>query len=173
LFAQELATGKSPLEASRLAGYPPGSSFGPNSRKRAGRPDIKARVAELQHRAAELAELDRGWVLAKLKSLADFNLADYLKCGEDGEFYYDLSQCSREQLSRLAEASLEHTIMARGRGDDGARLSLRKTKLKGYDKVAAISKIATIMGFEKSEVADALTGIGDKLDAAFARVETK
>jgi len=171
VFAQEIATGKSAVEAARLAGYPVGSkvSFAANARKRMGRPEIRDRIAEIQRRAADLAELDRAYVLTKLKNLAEFNLADYIVIREDGEFYYDLSRCTREQLSRLAEASLEHTIMAARRGEDGGRMSIRKTKLRGYDQVAALSKIAVILGIEKDQTADALAGIGDKLDAAFKR----
>lgn len=45
--------GKDAYDASRGAGYPDDArSFAPNARKRANRRDVKARVAELQERAA-------------------------------------------------------------------------------------------------------------------------
>jgi len=47
IVAQELAAGRSMVEASRVAGYPDGSSFASNARKRAQRADIRARTAEL------------------------------------------------------------------------------------------------------------------------------
>jgi hypothetical protein len=46
--ARALATGVTPVQAARIAGYPNGSCFAPNARKRARRNDVKAIVAELQ-----------------------------------------------------------------------------------------------------------------------------
>ena len=64
LVAQALAIGKSAVEASRAADYPDGSSFAPNARRRAQHPSIRARVAELQERGAELAATYAGWKMA-------------------------------------------------------------------------------------------------------------
>src|SRR6478752_6395101 len=52
-FAQVLATGVTPVQAARIAGYPNGSCFAPNARKRARRKDVRAMVAELQKPAIE------------------------------------------------------------------------------------------------------------------------
>ena len=172
--AQELASGKSPVEASRLAGYPDGLSFEANARKRASRPDIKARVLQLQKRAAVLAEVDKGYILAKLKDLAEFNLADYLVRGKDGEFYLDINECSREQLGRLVELQQEVAFDGDGKGKKSLS-GVRKTKLKGYDVISALSQMARIVGVEKDPTADAIGAIGQSLNAAFerARLATK
>jgi hypothetical protein len=61
VVAQELAAGRSTAEASHEAGYPAGSSFSSNARKRAQRPGIRARVAEIQTRGAELAAIEAAW----------------------------------------------------------------------------------------------------------------
>jgi hypothetical protein len=61
LVAQALAVGKSTVEASRAANYPDGSSFASNARRRAQHPSIRARVAELQAKGAELAAVYAGW----------------------------------------------------------------------------------------------------------------
>ena len=68
LVAQALAIGKSAVEASRAAGYPDGSSFAPNARKRAQHPGIRARVAELQERGAELAVIYAGWKMGQRRT---------------------------------------------------------------------------------------------------------
>jgi hypothetical protein len=52
-FAQALALSMSAVEAAKAAGYPLGSSFAANARKRANRKDVKAMVAELQKPARE------------------------------------------------------------------------------------------------------------------------
>ena len=58
--AQELAKCKSPVEASREAGYPPGSSFDSNARKRACQPDGKARVEYLQRITGVITAVEVG-----------------------------------------------------------------------------------------------------------------
>jgi hypothetical protein len=58
-FAQALALGKKPSEAALIAGYPPGSSFANNARRRANRSDVKARVAELRKPALDKIFCDR------------------------------------------------------------------------------------------------------------------
>ena len=42
-----------PVQAARIAGYPNGSCFAPNARRRARRNDVKAMVAELRKPAIE------------------------------------------------------------------------------------------------------------------------
>ena len=157
--AQELFLGKKPAEASRLAGYnDKASSFEANARKRAQRPDIKARVAELQKRAASLAEIDRGYVLAGLKEAAEYNVADYLVFDEHTQQpSFKLRGLPRELLGRLDEVAIERT-----------RYGL-KTKIKGHGKIAALQQIARIIGADKDPVAEALSGIGDRLTQAFGR----
>src|SRR5215469_8473067 len=48
IVARALAAGGTQCEASKIAGYPDGSSFVPNARKRAQRADIRARKLELE-----------------------------------------------------------------------------------------------------------------------------
>ena len=60
--AQERAALRSPYEACEVAGYnPANSSFKPNARKICQRADIRARVAEIQARGAELAAIEFAW----------------------------------------------------------------------------------------------------------------
>lgn len=55
VVAQAIAAGKSPVEASAAAGYPQGSSFASNARKRAQRADVRSRVREIQAEGAARA----------------------------------------------------------------------------------------------------------------------
>ena len=76
--AQALAVMKTPAAASREAGYKDGTSFDDNARKRANRPDIRARVAELQAAQAELVEVNAAWIKAKAARIAgiDFDSSE-------------------------------------------------------------------------------------------------
>lgn len=77
-FAQEIAAGKTQLEAAKIAGYRPNAA---NAGRIAKQPLVAARVANIlaersergraaTERAAEALALDRGWVLANLKENA-------------------------------------------------------------------------------------------------------
>jgi hypothetical protein len=163
--AQLLFVGKSSADASRGAGYPDdGSAFTDNARRRANRRDVKARVAELQERAAHAAEVDRTVVLVALMDLLSFNIDDYLTpvdVDDEGNLAprtLDLSRCSRAQLARLSEWVQEQR-------NGGTR-----TQIKGHDKVAILALLAKTAGIDRGQSADALTGIGDRLDAALKRV---
>src|SRR5882672_925941 len=68
--AQLLAVMTDYEEASRQAGYKDGSSFRANARKRSHRPDIKARVAELQAKEADLVSIDAAWIKRKASKIA-------------------------------------------------------------------------------------------------------
>jgi hypothetical protein len=62
-FARELAAGNKPREAAIAAGYPPGSSFDSNARKRAGRDDVKRLVAEFRAPIAEKLNITLEWLV--------------------------------------------------------------------------------------------------------------
>ena len=73
-FAQALATGVTPVQAAKIAGYPNGSCFAHNARKRARRQDVKVMVAELQkpvkEKLAKTVEANFAWATEKLLSIA-------------------------------------------------------------------------------------------------------
>lgn len=74
--AQLLATGCSAEDASAQAGFNvKASSFAPNARKRAQRPDIRERVKELQGQVADrLIDITVEWIEQKLAKIADVEL---------------------------------------------------------------------------------------------------
>ena len=78
-FAQALATGQTPVQAAETAGYPPGSSFASNARKRAVRDDVKARVAQLQQphlqKVNEAVALNAEWITQRCVAIANERLA--------------------------------------------------------------------------------------------------
>jgi hypothetical protein len=74
-FAQALATGVTLVQAARIAGYPNGSCFAPNARKRARRNDVKAMVAELQkpvkEKLAKTIEANFEWATEQLLEIGN------------------------------------------------------------------------------------------------------
>lgn len=57
IVAEEIAAGKTNVEASRIAGYPPGKSFATNAKKRAQNPYVRDRVARYRRIAANAAAI--------------------------------------------------------------------------------------------------------------------
>jgi hypothetical protein len=62
-FAQEVASGKTQVEAYEIAGYKPNDG---NAAQLAKRPEISARVAEINGIAADKVAIDKSWVLERL-----------------------------------------------------------------------------------------------------------
>lgn len=82
LFAQALAKGKTQAEAYELAGYKPSE---PNASRLTRHDKVQARVAEIQGRAAERAEISKAWVLEKLVENAARAMQHKAVLDEDGE----------------------------------------------------------------------------------------
>src|SRR5262245_42788222 len=72
---QALTTDVTPVQAARIAGYPNGSCFAPNARKRARRSDVKAMVAELQkpvkEKLAKTIEANFEWATKQLLEIGN------------------------------------------------------------------------------------------------------
>jgi hypothetical protein len=92
-FARELAAGNKPREAAIAAGYPPGSSFDSNARKRAGRADVKRMVAELKAPIADKLEITLTWLIEE-------NLQLYREAKASGQI-----RDARESLKELGVLS--------------------------------------------------------------------
>jgi hypothetical protein len=69
-FAQALATGITPVQAARIAGYPNGSCFAPNARKHARRNDRQPAMEKLQKQVQANIE----FAAEKLMSIANAKL---------------------------------------------------------------------------------------------------
>jgi hypothetical protein len=71
IVAQQLAKGATAQEASIAAGYRTGgAAFASNCRQRAAYPEVKARVAVLQDKAAERLSVSLGWIYERLLEIA-------------------------------------------------------------------------------------------------------
>jgi hypothetical protein len=121
--AQELANGKSTEEASRAAGYPDGSSFKPNAKRRAQRPDVKARVAELRApgvaKAEEHVAINTEYVLTKASDIVNVKKpASAVKVSDQVAALNLIAKV----IGILAPDKLEHT------GKDGGKIVIEWAK---------------------------------------------
>src|ERR1700722_8688298 len=107
-FAQEVAKGKTGIEAYVAAGYSPDVG---NAGRLTKNDRIRTRIDEILTNGAKRAEIDVAWAMGELKRMfgeaRDFNLDDYLGPPDDeGNRYYDLSLVPREKLALLTEMTL-------------------------------------------------------------------
>jgi hypothetical protein len=116
IMAHALVRGLGTYDAAREAGFNPDvPSFEANARKRATRPDVRARVKELQERVANKVVCDLAWVTQRLVEIAGIPLggmeiktADTLKAMDmliKVRGYYAPEK--REIIQRLSELSVE------------------------------------------------------------------
>ena len=131
-----------------------------NVRKLRNRKDVKARLAELAEYSGRLAGIDASWALLKLKTLADFNVDDYLTPPDaNGLRLFNVGGATPEQMSRLIELTMEE--FTEGHGE--AAIGVRKTKIKGHDPIAALTLMARIAGWEAPKKIAPTTAEGETL----------
>ncbi len=92
--------------------------------------DIATEIQRAMDARAKRAEISAQNVLQEIASLAFANMGDYIQIQEDGTFFVDFSNPTREQQAAIQEVTVEEFIV--GVGKD-ARL-VRRTKLKLVDK---------------------------------------
>lgn len=146
LFAQELAKGKTQIEAYRAAGYKPNDSA---AARLCGNVRITERVTELLQGAAMKTGITIERVLNELALLGFSNMADYMRSGPDGDPVLDFSKLTRDQAAALTEVTVED--FKDGRGEDVR--DVRRVKFKLADKRAALVDMGKHLGMfvEKHE----------------------
>lgn len=137
-FAQALAKGKSADEAYSAAGYKADRG---NASRLTANDNIAARVAELQGKGADRAEIDIARVLKELVRLGTSDLRDAFT--EGGQL-----KPPKEWSDDFAAtvASIEVVSRNVGRDADGNTEVEHVHKIKVWDKNSALEKIAKHLG---------------------------
>lgn len=154
-FARELAL--KPLEdAYEAAGY---KRHHGNARRLADElwehPAFRHELETVQERAKALAGVHLAHIQLELAKLGFANMQDFIRVTEEGGFEIDLSKMTRAQAAAIQEVGYD----ANGR-----------MKLKLHEKRGALTDLAKIVGGIRDPMADAIAGIGDRLNAALSRV---
>jgi len=109
---------------------------------------VRARLEELQAKAAKRNDITVDRVLGELALLGFSNLEDYFKITSDGEPYVDLSELTREQAAALSDLTVDDYV--EGRGEDARQV--RKVRIKLHDKKGALVELGRYLGlFEKDK----------------------
>jgi hypothetical protein len=118
--AQVLASGGSAETAAAAAGYnTKGTSFKPNARRLIQRPDIRARVAELQGQIAAAMVIDAAWIRTRVARIADVKIAP------DDVRASDVIAAAHLLAKMTKDALVPQTVGIGGAGGEGpAKLEL-------------------------------------------------
>jgi len=117
---------KTPVQASREAGYKDGTSFAPNARKRAQRKDIRARVAEIQAKEADLVSINAEWIRRSAAEVAGVKINDdQIKASDK---IAALNLLAKMTPGALAPEKHEHTLNELGSRIDAAIQRVRTAK---------------------------------------------
>lgn len=144
-FAQQLAQGKTAVDAHEIAGYVRDDG---NASKLASNKKVQARVQEITGKAAEKVGVTVERVMTELAKIGFCNMLDYMRAGPDGDPYLDFSSLTRDQAASLTEVVVED--FKDGRGDDAR--DVRRIKFKLADKRAALVDLGKHLGMFKDRV---------------------
>lgn len=144
LYAQGVAGGKTQAQAYVDAGFAANDS---NAAQLAKRPEVAARITEINGRGAERAAVTAERVIAEIAKIGFASIADYVKINNDGQPYYDFTGITPDQLAAIQ--ALEIDQYTEGEDDDEAGTTARivkKIKVKQHPKLAALELLAKHTG---------------------------
>lgn len=134
------------------------------------KPDMQAWLAKLQAPAIRKFEVTQERIMEEVAHIAFSNILDYVTVDKDGQAYVDLSRCTREQASALAQIEIIEMppvdMYAHGVTEPQQREVL-KVKIKTWDKLNALEKLMKRHGLLKEHIV--VTGRIEMTDTERAR----
>jgi len=146
-FVEEYAIDWNATQAAIRAGYSPKSARtdGPRMLSNAV---VQGAIAELMQSMADRCRVSGEHILDETAKIAFVNMMDYMRIGQDGEPFVDLSACTRAQAAGLL--SFEVHDYKEGRGEDSR--DIRKVVIKlNPAKFNALVKLGERLGLWKPE----------------------
>ena len=112
---------------------------------------VQDAIAELVKARSERTQITADMVLTELARLAFANMWDFMRIGDDGDPYVDMSAITKEQTTALAEFTCEE--FKDGRGEDAR--DVRRVKIRLHPKLPALVELGKHLGLFKGEQAPA------------------
>jgi phage terminase small subunit len=159
-FVEEFRISLNATEAALKAGY---------SRKTARQQgsrlltfvDIQDALAEVQAEDAERCRVEADRIIGELATLAFVNMDDYMRIGQDGEPFVDLSATTRAQKAGLL--AFKHKEYKEGRGEDARDICEVEIRLIPA-KFNALIKLGEHIGLFRKDSGKVIDG--DVIDIA-------
>ena len=145
-FCEEYIQDLNATQAAIRAGYS-GKTARQIASENLSKPDIQAVIAELVRQRSERAMVTADMVVAELARLGFVNMMDYMRIGENGDPFVDLSALTRDQAAGLIDFTCED--FKDGRGEDAR--DVRRVRIKLNDKVRPLVELGKHLGLFKGD----------------------
>ncbi len=165
-FCQQYILHGNAARAAREAGY-----SHDNARKIGSenltKPDISARIEVLRKPILERYHMSKERILHELSVIAQSNVLDIATVNSDGHMVIDMRDMTREQAAAIAQVEVTHLPPIEEA--DGSFTPVLKTKVKMWDKMAALEKLAKQHGILDDKVEVTHKGLPETDPVALAR----
>lgn len=145
VFVEHYLVTLSYTAAAKAAGYSRARARKTGS-ELAARPDVARAIGMAMVDVSPL--LSKPTLVAELLQIGFSNVANFLRKNAVGDIYIDLSKATREQMAALSSVEVEEFV--EGHGEDAHRI--RRTKIKLWDKRAALESAGKAMGIFKEHI---------------------
>lgn len=175
LFIAEYLIDLNATRAATAAGYSPETARQMGS-ENLSKPYIREEIERRLGQRLDKIEATADNIVNEVKRLAFTNFGRFIKVDANGSLYHDFRGATRDELDCIAELMVEE--YTEGRGED--KVSVRKTKFKRYDKLAAqqlLGRYRKIQAWtdrhehnidDLGKLLSAIGGLSDEKLAAFA-----
>lgn len=113
-----------------------------------GREDVRAYITEERKKMAERNKVDQDWIMQRLISIADANVADLIEIGEDGVPYMDYSKLSADMKRAISGVTIDEINIGRGPKAE----KVRRIKITTNDRLRALEMIAKILDIYREKL---------------------
>jgi len=141
-FIREYIIDHHGTNAAKRAGYSPQTARFSASRLLAD-PKIKKAIQEAQEELGEQTGITPERILHEMAKIGFSNILDYITQDENGDTIIDLKAIDRDAAAALTELYVETTK---------GRSTVRKVKVKPYDKMAALVQMGKHIGMFKEQL---------------------
>jgi phage terminase small subunit len=157
-FVEEYIIDLNGAQAAIRAGYAPNSA-----RQEAHRlltnAYIEAAISELIRARSERTRITADRVVEELAALGFANIIDFMRIGDDGDPYVDMSNLTRAQAAALQEFVVED--FKDGRGEDAR--DVRRIRIKMRDKLRPLVELGKHLGMFKARELTVVQATNDTL----------
>jgi phage terminase small subunit len=140
-FVEEYLVDLNATQAAIRAGYSPNAAA-EQGYENLIKPHVAAEIAKLRKEQSERTKVSADQVIEHLERIALYNPMDYIRIGENGDPWLDLSNLTREQALAIKDFTVED--YKEGRGEESR--DVRKVRVTFQDKVSALEKLGKHLG---------------------------
>lgn len=144
-FCQEYLVDLNATQAAIRATYSP-KTAGTKGHQLLQIVEIQNRIQFLMSERGKKTEITAERVVQELAKVAFASMRNFIRIDADGQPHIDMGGTDADNLDALMEVQTETVVESRGTGDEREFDTIRKTKIKLHNKLAALHDLADHTG---------------------------